>query len=545
MAASAPLALQKNRVLEGKYRLARRLGYGAIGEVWVARNETIDREVAMKFVRPRMRTSPSAIEAFRRGARESGKLRHPCVLELLDLVEIDGMPCVVTALLDPEKLTTALARRGKSNVGGALRLVHELARTLAFAHEQGVVHGRVSPTNVLLHRDPRGPIVPTLMDFGVARLVDPAAPPNAETATSLEMFGDLAYLSPEQAAFERDVDARSDVWALGVTLHHLIVGEPPFRARRLVDLRDEQKKPVPLLHELDSKIDPGVDEICKLALARPRKERIGARELADRVEALLRRIPDEWAELAADTKLAERLDAPSTSSVSRIEAPKSAGVIATMTPKSVGAMAAAPMATIPGLMAAVASPVPPPVAPSPAPPQVAAPSPPPPVAASPTPIATSPIASPPPAPQPAIAPAPAPAPTPPPKPQAPAVTNPFAASTAAPIASPIAAPFAPLPATPPAKPVERGSPFGFAPIVAAPAIAPAPSSTIATDDFDPMSEWARSKQKARRRRVFVLFGVVVALGAGAAFFATRAATETEQPKPQPSAEGLKLLPAAK
>ncbi len=530
---SAPLALQKNRLIDGKYRLARRIGYGAIGEVWVARNETIDRDVAMKFLRPRARTQPAAIEAFKRGARESGRLRHPCVLELLDLLDVDGMPCVVTALLEAEKLGTVLARRGKLNVGAALRLAHELARALAFAHEQGVVHGRVSPANVLLHRDPRGAIVPTLMDFGVARLVDLAAPPSLETATSIEMFGELAYLSPEQVAFERDVDGRSDVFALGVLLHHAIAGEPPFRARKLAELREEQRRDLPRLHELDPRIDAGVDELCAAALVRARGSRIAARAFAERAATLLQRIPDEWVELAAEAKLAERLDAPLPGNVeAHPSRPSGATPIAALRTTPTPGKAAVEVAFATPAPARVVtqaiepSPSPPAAAvtPSPAPASiVVAPSPPspaPPVVAAPSPAPPAAIASPAPAPQGA---------------SHAAVVNPFAtpaiASSGARLAdSPLFAPsVSPRVVAAPSAPL----------LAPTPAPAPVP---VSVDAFDPEAEWAAAQRGKRGRRALVIVGVVLVMGAVGALLATRAPTP-EKPKPQPTEEGLKLLPA--
>lgn len=548
---SATLALQKNQLLADKYRLARRLGFGAIGEVWIARNEATGRDVAIKFVRPRGRAS-GTIAAFERGVRESGKLRHPCVAELLDLFAIDGTPCVVTPLLEAEKLNALLARRGKLNVGASLRLVGELARALAYAHEHGVVHGRVAPANVLLHRDPRGQTTPILVDFGVARFVDPATPPTVETATSLEMFGELAYLSPEQAAFERDVDGRSDVWALGVLLHHCLVGEAPFRSRRLVELRAEIERPHPTPTEIDPTLDPEIGELCKRTLARARGSRISARDLGIRIDALLARITDEWAELAPDRRLSDRLDAKPLSpphaeaAAALTTTPKPAAQLAASTTPKPSPTASRLATPTPGIAIERAqSPAPPPTAPA-TPVAAVTPS---------APIAPVAAIAPPAAPTAPIAPAARIAPAAPTAPTAPA-------RAIAP-----ATPFIPIeiessfleaiPPRPPPRAIESaslfgapaperlrsGSPFDLPAIVAPSAAPPAATKLLALDDFDPEEEWERMRRSARRRRILGAVAIVIALGAAAAALVVRSLNEADKVRPEPTGEPLKLLPS--
>jgi serine/threonine-protein kinase len=525
---SAPLALQKNQLLAERYRLLRRLGFGAIGEVWAARNETIGREVALKLVRPRARSFAGSLEAYEKGVRESGKLRHPCILELLDLLHVEGAPAVVIPLLDAEKLNAALVRRTKLDVGSSLRLVGELARALAYAHEQGVFHGRVAPANVLLHKDARGQITPILVDFGVARFVDPAHAPNVETATSLEMFGELAYLSPEQATFDRDVDGRSDVWALGVLLQHCLVGEAPFRARRLADLRAEHGKPTRPLTEIDPTVDPELAELCRLTLIRARTSRLSARDLANRIDAILRRVPGDWPELAPDLRLAQRLDAPLTppTPAARVDAsPKPPAAIATSvttTPKPapVAAAVAAITSTPQPGPALERSPAPPPVKPI-APVTMAA------IAPS-TPLA--PIATPAPAPVRLateldsflvpVQPPPRPPHAPPPRVDATPRTE---AASALPYVGPI------FPATP---------------VLAAPtAWAPVTPQPTAYGDFDPEEDWARAQRSGRRRRWLVVLVGMLALAAGITLLVVKQVQDAE-PKAPPATTGepLKLLP---
>src|SRR5206468_2605850 len=121
--------------------------------------------------------------------------------------------------------------------GTAVRIVAELARALATAHERKLPHLRIEPANVLLHRVARGPkrldVVPKLVDFGIARLVQ-LAPARARRIDDL--LGPIAYLSPEQTRDDEVLDARSDVWALGVLLYHCTVGTPPFQAKTLDEL---------------------------------------------------------------------------------------------------------------------------------------------------------------------------------------------------------------------------------------------------------------------------------------------------------------------
>jgi serine/threonine protein kinase len=289
-------------VIAKSYRLVRRIGAGELGEVWVARHEKIGREVAIKFIVPAWPIGKSSLEAFVRAAKASGRLQVPSIVEMLDSGEMNGVPYVVTALLDAEKLDDLVARKQRLPVGTAVRIVAELAQGMATAHEQRLFHLRIEPANVLLHH-PRGKVIPTLIDFGISQLViDPE---------HLDRLGPLAYLAPEQID-GGDVDGRADVWALGVLLHHCIVGRTPSSAttrpeRSLeipAEIREQAMAAVAQLTPPDTPLAALVGDAMQPDRTRRPLMKIFARRARD----MLKRLPDEWEALRTSLELAEHLE---------------------------------------------------------------------------------------------------------------------------------------------------------------------------------------------------------------------------------------------
>lgn len=256
------------------YSLIERLGAGELGEVWRARHEKIGRECAIKFIAPPWPLDPKAVAAFLHDARASGQLEQPSLVELLDQGEHDGTPYVVMPLLRSEKLERILQRRGPLAVGLAVRLVEALAHGLAAAHEERVFHRRVEAANVLLHRDPKGKVIPKLIDFGIARL---GAGPH-------QLISPLAYLPPEQLGGEEG-DARADVWALATLVAHCVLGRLPYNAEHADELEDELETRTTLAVEELRALDPQVAAVVREGWTRDRTKRplmkVFARKLRD------------------------------------------------------------------------------------------------------------------------------------------------------------------------------------------------------------------------------------------------------------------------
>lgn len=205
--------------LRGQYRIVRLLGRGGMGAVYLARDLTLDREVAIKVVK----TGSDLRELhdrFRREARTAARLSHPHIVPLHTFGEVEGMPFVVMGYVRGESLAARLRRDGRVPEDEARRVLAEIADALDHAHRQGVVHRDVKPDNVLLD-DESGRAL--LTDFGVAKALG-----RNETLTRLgSVVGTPHFMSPEQAS-GRDVDGRSDIYSLGVMGYAMLAGRLPF-----------------------------------------------------------------------------------------------------------------------------------------------------------------------------------------------------------------------------------------------------------------------------------------------------------------------------
>ncbi len=214
-------------VLASKYRLEELLGSGGMGHVYRAVNVEIDRSVAIKVLRTEHATSPAIVERFLREARAANLVRHPNVVDVVDVGrDVDGSPFIVQELLKGEDLATYLERRGgRLTLQEIEEYLVPVIDAVAEAHAKGVVHRDIKPENVFLAEQGRRR-VPKLLDFGISKV----RLPNIKATEVGVMMGTPAYMAPEQVQGSRDADPRTDVWALGIMLYELIAGRLPFEA---------------------------------------------------------------------------------------------------------------------------------------------------------------------------------------------------------------------------------------------------------------------------------------------------------------------------
>jgi TolB-like protein/tRNA A-37 threonylcarbamoyl transferase component Bud32/Flp pilus assembly protein TadD len=252
--------------LAGRYRVERELGRGGMATVYLAHDLKHDRRVALKVLRPELAHALGP-ERFLREIRLTAQLDHPHILALLDSDEADGILYYAMPYVEGESLRDRLTREKQLPVGEALQIARDVADALSCAHVHGIVHRDIKPENVLLAgRHAR------VADFGIARALSAAG---TETLTETGLaIGTPAYMSPEQAGGERDLDGRSDVYALGCVLYEMLAGHPPFTGRTAYEiLARHSMDAVPSLAAARPTVSPELERTIATALAKSPADR--------------------------------------------------------------------------------------------------------------------------------------------------------------------------------------------------------------------------------------------------------------------------------
>jgi eukaryotic-like serine/threonine-protein kinase len=255
-------------LVDGKYRVERKLGEGGMASVYAATQLHLNERVALKVLLPALAGDPTVVERFMREARAAARLKSEHVVLILDVGSLPTrQPYIVMEFLDGRDLDVVLQERGRIPPSEAVDYVLQVCEALAEAHSAGIVHRDIKPSNCVLVKRRTGEPLVKVLDFGIAKLMLGDDGPRL-TATKATM-GTPAFMSPEQIRGAKDVDHRADIWSLGITLFQLVTGNLPFGGNTYAKLvMSVSREPTPQIPA-----HPALNAVLQGCLAKDRNER--------------------------------------------------------------------------------------------------------------------------------------------------------------------------------------------------------------------------------------------------------------------------------
>ena len=264
----APITLEPGVVLAGKYRIERVLGQGGMGVVAAAYHIHLEQRVALKLMLPHALANTEAVSRFVREARAAARITSEHVARVFDVGTLEtGAPYIAMEYLEGADLSQLLASRGRLPVDEAIDYLLQACEALAEAHRVGIVHRDLKPGNLYLVQRVDGQQLIKVLDFGISKMSGASAQSDAPATRTSALMGSPLYMSPEQMGSSRDVDPRSDIWALGVVLYEMLAGAPPFDGETLPQVCARvMSEPPPPLHARAQGLPPALYDVVNRCL---------------------------------------------------------------------------------------------------------------------------------------------------------------------------------------------------------------------------------------------------------------------------------------
>ncbi|MEZ4462860.1 MAG: protein kinase, partial [bacterium] len=279
------------RIFSDRYRLTRKVGEGAMGQVYLARHTFMDKNVAIKVLHPGLLGHDEVVERFQREAKAAAHIEHPNVCAATDFgrYDDDGL-FLVMEWLDGRSLDDVIVQEGPLPLERVVHIASQIAAALQRAHDLKIVHRDLKPANVMLVKRDGDPDFVKVTDFGVARVPIGASSKLTQAGTT---YGTPYYMSPEQAAGD-EIDHRTDVYALGVTIFEMLTGQVPFEGASVAHILSMHvTEPVPLPSSLRAELPPNIDALVLKCMAKLPADRF---QSADEVLAALETLNEGFAE---------------------------------------------------------------------------------------------------------------------------------------------------------------------------------------------------------------------------------------------------------